>query len=455
MTSSVLAALLVGGLVVGAEETVSPAIRFELQGRARYTTVQVNVDSQGNNVIGDAANEPSIAVDPTNPQHIVIGWRQFATVTSGLREAGYAYSSDDGQSWTASTLTPGVGRSDPVLGVDSQGTFFYYSLTGPPFFPTYRCHLFRSTQGGAVWEAPVVAGGGDKPWMAVDRSGGVGDGQVYVSWRTAAGCCGDRVYARSADRGLSFSEPIALPLSPEFGTLAVGPAGELYVVGYAAGQLALLESTEARHAERRSPPFTVRNANIQIGGALASGGPNSGGLLGQVWVDVDSSGGPGQGHVYLLSSIDPPGSDPADTMVIRSSDAGATWSRPVRVNDDPPGAWQWFGMLSVAPSGRLDAVWNDSRGSAQASQTRLFYSFSTDGGATWSPNEAATPSFDSTIGGPQSSPKLGDYFHMVSDALGARLAFAATFGGEQDVYYMRIVMDGNHNGVHDGEDPTE
>src|SRR5574337_878856 len=30
-------------------------------------SVQVNVNGSGNNIPGDAANEPSIAIDPTNP----------------------------------------------------------------------------------------------------------------------------------------------------------------------------------------------------------------------------------------------------------------------------------------------------------------------------------------------------------------------------------------------------
>src|ERR1017187_2295212 len=46
------------------------------------TSVQVNVDSLGRNILGDAANEPSIAVDPNNPNNIAIAWRQFNDVTS-------------------------------------------------------------------------------------------------------------------------------------------------------------------------------------------------------------------------------------------------------------------------------------------------------------------------------------------------------------------------------------
>ena len=34
---------------------------------------------EGNNIVGDAANEPSISVDPTDGNKIAIGWRQFNT----------------------------------------------------------------------------------------------------------------------------------------------------------------------------------------------------------------------------------------------------------------------------------------------------------------------------------------------------------------------------------------
>src|SRR5438309_7032433 len=47
-----------------------------------FTSYQVNVDGNGMNIVGDAANECSIAVDPTNGNRMVIGWRQFNSVTS-------------------------------------------------------------------------------------------------------------------------------------------------------------------------------------------------------------------------------------------------------------------------------------------------------------------------------------------------------------------------------------
>jgi len=52
-----------------------------------FVSVQVNVDARGDNIVGDAANEPSLAISPVDPSQLVIGWRQFDSVLSDFREA--------------------------------------------------------------------------------------------------------------------------------------------------------------------------------------------------------------------------------------------------------------------------------------------------------------------------------------------------------------------------------
>ena len=72
------------------DRTFSPS-RAATAGRgAAVRIAQVNVAPGQLNIVGDAANEPSIAVDPTNPNRISIGWRQFDTITSDFRQAGGA-----------------------------------------------------------------------------------------------------------------------------------------------------------------------------------------------------------------------------------------------------------------------------------------------------------------------------------------------------------------------------
>ena len=124
---------------------------------------------------------------------------------------------------------------------------------------------------------------------------------------------------------------------------------------------------------------------MDLGGSIVGFGgtssPNPDGLLGQVWVDVDHSSGPTAGYIYMLASVDPPGLDPLDVHFVRSTDGGLTWSAPVRVNDDPVNSeWQWFGTMSVAPNGRIDVVFNDTRNSGEENLSELRYTSSTDGG---------------------------------------------------------------------------
>jgi hypothetical protein len=136
-------------------------------------------------------------------------------------------------------------------------------------------------------------------------------------------------------------------------------------------------------------------------------------------------------------------------MFARSTDGGATFSEPVRINDDGnPSKWHWFGTFSVAPNGRLDAVWYDNR-NANNFDSQLFYSYSTDAGVTWAPNVPVSNSFNPQAGWPQQN-KIGDYITMVSDETGGNVAYAATFnvnpnavgGHEQDVYYVRVFPTG-------------
>ena len=61
-----------------------------------FISYQVNVDQNGQNILGDAANECAISVDPTNGSKMTIAWRQFNDVTSNFRQGGWGYTTDAG-----------------------------------------------------------------------------------------------------------------------------------------------------------------------------------------------------------------------------------------------------------------------------------------------------------------------------------------------------------------------
>ena len=399
-----------------------------------YFTTQVNVDGNGNDILGDAANEPSIAIDPTNPDRIVIGWRQFDTVNSNFRQAGNAYSLNGGYDWINQTvLTPGVFRSDPVLDFDSNGNLFYNSLTA-----NFFCDVFSITDGGQDWGVPVPAKGGDKQWMRIDRSSGIGAGNNYSYWSSNYSTCSPFNFTRSTDGAQSFEDCVSVDGNPRWGTLAVDSDGILYTVGMSINGLIVTRSVTAQ--DPASPVIFDSVSQVDLDGEL-SVGPlvNPVGLLGQAWIDVDISGGQGHGNIYVLASVNRySNGDPGDVMFAKSIDGGITFSAPIRINSDSgTNSIQWFGTMSVAPNGRIDAIWLDTRNAVNMINSVLYYSFSEDQGITWSENEPISIEFDPSVGYPQQN-KMGDYFDMVSDNDYAHLAWTNTINGGQDVYYTRI-----------------
>ena len=275
--------------------------RLELSPRnTLYAPVQVNVNAAGENIPGDAGNETSIAVDPTRPNRIAIGWRQFDTIYSNFRQAGWAYSRDGGRTWTfTGVIEPGVFRSDPVLDYDAEGNFYYNSLTSD-IYGNFSCDVFISDNGGETWDDGVYAYGGDKQWMAIDRTGGIGHGNIYANWNRAFSSC-DGDTTRSYDQGESFLDCISAPNQPFWGTTTVGPDGAVYVAGNGF-ILGRSDSLQDPYAEASFEFIRF----VDLGAPLRNGqGPNPGGLLGQGWVVADHSGGPYHGNLYMLASVGP------------------------------------------------------------------------------------------------------------------------------------------------------
>ena len=205
----------------------------------------------------------------------------------------------------------------------------------------------------------------------------------------------------------------SIPNGPVYGTLDVDTNGNLFVGGE--GNTFYCVRSSNAQIGGQTPTFD-QVTPVNMGGDLSGGGINPAGLTGQCFLAVDRSGGPTNNNIYMLASVVPPGRSTTDVMFARSTDGGATFSAPVKVNDDPvnPSKWHWFGTFSVAPNGRLDAVWHDTRNATNNTDSQLFYSYSTDAGVTWSPNVAVSNPFNPFEGYPNQN-KIGDYITIVSD----------------------------------------
>ena len=416
-----------------------------------FISYQANVDQSGQNILGDAANECVISVDPTNLSRMTIAWRQFNDVTSNFRQGGWGYTTDGGVHWTfPGVLQNNVFRSDPVTKSDEVGNFFYLSLRSDGF--SFFCDdLWRSTNGGQSWtelQADEGAGGGDKEWFTIDKTNGPGHGfqyQAYDGFQCSGAAYG---FQRSTDGGVTWQSPIAIPNSTEYGTLDVDSNGNLFIGGWSGGTSFHCVRSSNAQIGGQTPTFD-QNTAVNLGGTIVQGGINGVGLCGQVFLAIDRSGGPTNNNIYMLASVEPSGRSTTDVMFVRSTDGGLTFSPPLRINDDGlANKWHWFGTFAVAPNGRLDAVWYDTRNAANNTDSQLFYSYSTDAGVTWSPNVAVSNPFNPFEGYPNQS-KIGDYITIVSDNTGGNVAYAATFNfnpnrsqHEEDVYYVRVSPSG-------------
>ncbi|MGH8092744.1 MAG: hypothetical protein ACREIF_04660, partial [Chthoniobacterales bacterium] len=359
-----------------------------------FTSIQVNVDANGNNITGDAANEPSICVNSTNGNKMTIGWRQFNSVTSNFRQAGWSYTTNGGASWTfPGVLENNVFRSDPVLDSDSTGNFFYLSL-----LETFFDNMWRSLDGGMSWTNIAPADGGDKQWFTIDNTNSTGHGFQYQFWSTSGDNYGTRQFTRSTDGGVTWLNPVSIPNTPIWGTPDVDSNGLLFIGGVNPNNNKIWCERSSNAKVGTATPSFDQSTNVNLGGTIQiSNTINPDGLVGQIFLAVDRSGTATNNNVYMMASVLPTGaSNGSDVMFVRSSDAGHTFSTPVRVNDDPinHNKWHWFGTLSVAPNGRIDSVWLDTRNAANNTDSQLFYSYSTDGGVTWAPNVAVSDSFN-------------------------------------------------------------
>jgi hypothetical protein len=372
-------------------------------------------------VTGDAANEPTMAIDPSTGR-IVVGWRQFDDVNCDYRKAGYGVSVNGGITWTQGVLDDQY-RSDPVV-VFHDGTFRYLTLM--IHWPDYWTDLWELSD-GVSWVGPFATYGGDKPWMAIDPT----NGNIYMAWTSGSSNCAPGYFTASYDNGATWTDCVDLPGNPYCGNMDIAVDGTVYIPGW---ERVLVWSHDVQYSTGTptwscsevpvSGPFIMKKADS----------PNPAGLMGQPYIACDPDD---PMTLWFLGSVDPSGrDDPMDVHVCRSEDGGLTWGPPIRINDDAPGAWQWFGTLDVAENGRLDAVWFDTRQEG-GYISRMYWACSWDRGETWSPNRCLSEPFDPHVGWPVQQ-KIGDYMALISSNEAFEVVFPATFKGEQDLYYMRV-----------------
>ncbi len=449
----------------------------------------------GNSSLFPLEDEPSIAVtNQTGHFLMVVGANSLSTG----QMAAYA-SRDQGTHWTGPTLLS-LSRandsfaSDPALGVDRSGTFYYAFLSiGSSLLGSSGGQddvVVATSQDGGNWanhvavqRRPFSSASSnfgsevfDKEYIAVgpSKSNPFADA-VYITYTDFVDFCSGIVFVchenstimqvHSTDGGVTWSESVSV--SPTATTTvsgtsligrlvqgsmpAVAPDGNLYVAYYDSGtngwlnasaSVMITKSTDS--GKTFSPPTQAALIPQQL--TFKSEGIS----LGFRWwtsmfpsMDVAPDGtvyiayGARQSKLSL---------DPADVYLVASTDGGVIWTQPRKINDDSTQNGQFFAWLKVSSDGVVHIIWGDQRLDPVGLGYDVFYAEATNHGTTITSNSRVTDVGTDplvTIG------FVGDYFNMAvsgnqvypvwTDGRRGIMSFGREFLlGETDIFVARL-----------------
>lgn len=428
-------------------------------------TSHAEVASEPPQLISGAPGTDVLVNDPTDdtPENTTQSETSMAvrgnTICAGYNNSGpggfsgLSRSTNLGTTWTDLN---GIGQSgDPVLAVDQgTGTFYYGEIAtigGNPAIGVARSTDDCQTFGAAVDASPVSSGLAgtilnDKPWVAVDNTGGANDGNVYVCWTRFFDTNGDGNadsselrFSRSLDGGLTYQdEQILQPngTAPFGCSVGVGPNGEVHVAwadraGATANDIRFRSSVDAGLTFSTTISVSTGNRHPGTDNIVNCGGgdmrPALNGdirMLHQAWMAVDTTGGAFDGNIYVTWASDPAGGvDQSDVFLSRSTNGGATWSAPLQLGAGGGATDQFEPFVAVGGAGAVGVAWYDRRNDAANNlNIDVFRAFSTDGAANFGalarvtdvsfPVPPINPNFDPGV----VNCYMGEYISVAADA---------------------------------------
>ncbi len=412
----------------------------------------------------DAEVEPTLAVDPRNPDKLVAAWMQGPRPAPAISIVS-ANSSDGGRTWNQ-VLVPDNTQCtggqfeeaiDPWLSYGPKGTVYLSSLAFTGLDPDLGVTVNRSTDNGASWSDPVFAGGPsikDKEALTADP---VRKGAAYIVWREAETVpliSADIYFSRSDDRGRTWSDRVPI-YETEPAAVFGAQVSEVVVTG--PGRLVAVISTELRFVpgEPRIVKFLALrskdggrswSAPTEIAEApfIQLEDPETNTPIKEGPHLFAADGGPD--HGVFVAWQDPQSSTQSRIMV-SSSKGGREWSAPRLASK---GAVAPFTPdLAVARNGTLGLRFYDLRNDVpgdSALTTDSWFRHSRDGGKSWNEAQLGRGSNLRTaplkVTGGLRGYQLGEYQGLVAVKGGFATAFArakpAAKEGATDIFFTEI-----------------
>ncbi len=337
--------------------------------------------------------EPSICINPSNPNHIVAG-----SILNRVH-----ISNDGGKTWQNEWLSSSLGvYGDPVVRIGPEGNVYYSHLSNP----TGRAYasvefldrivVQKSTDGGVTFNDGTAPGNDrtkdqDKQWLYIDPE----DGSILMSWTEFDAYNSSDpedksriLFSMSTDGAETWSGPVDISdidgdcLDDDDTTEGAVPIkdknGNIYVTWAYGDKIYLDKSTDGG---KTWLPKDIEVADQFGGWTLSIPGINR--CNGMPILGIDRSGGKNDGNLYINWSDQKNGAHDTDIWLVKSVDGGKNWSKRIRVNDDVAGKHQFFSWMDVDPvTGYIYIVFYDRR-AYDDNQTDVYLAYSTDGGESF------------------------------------------------------------------------
>jgi hypothetical protein len=360
--------------------------------------------------------EPALAVDPTNPHHLLAASQVVPPddPAGDRRQLATYVSFDGGRSWRSNGALPG--SSAQQLGLDVSVAFDRHGIgyvlgeeqhsVNDAVAPLY---LWRALSGGRVFSSPVLVASGedccDHASVAVDQTDGARTGTLYVVYTTRTGI----LVRVSSDAGHEWSSPAALPepdglqsggrAHPIGPTAVVDPDGTLHVAYIAtSGRIVVASSSDGARS------FSASVVSDVTGGlpALASG------PAGSLFVTFLVQSGAGDAGVVATkpaSSTSAGGARPMVAVGV-SRDSGASWGRLVHITAPSPDATLSQPAIATGPHGGLYVSFFSTE-----TMTDVYIATSHHGLSFGAPQRVTPSGFNPMKGLPtgKNGPFIGDY----------------------------------------------